>query len=232
MNSLYITAFSMGLFGSLHCIGMCGGITIAFNQAVTKEKTLQLTFIYQFFRIISYSILGAISASLGYLLSDVKLPILTILSGLFMIFLGLYLLNIGGPLLSLEKFGHKIWKKIQPLQRSLLPMRNGVQAMSIGLLWGFLPCGLVYSALVLAITSASPLEGFVTMLCFGLGTLPMLMSIGLASQKILTTIKKPLFIRIAAVIFIAWGAFYIYSALSAQHQHHSEQTSQHHQHHH
>ncbi|NVJ65325.1 MAG: sulfite exporter TauE/SafE family protein [Gammaproteobacteria bacterium] len=236
MLSLYITALAMGFFGSLHCVGMCGGITIAFSQASSSEKRLQLTFIYQTFRIVSYAILGAISAALGHLLTDVKIPILTLLSGIFMLLMGLYLLNFAAPLLSLEKIGHKVWRKIQPFQKSFLPMQSSIQAMVIGLLWGFLPCGLVYSALALAISSAQPLEGFMVMLFFGLGTLPMLLSIGFVSQKLMSVLKSKIFKSVAALIFILMGAFYIYSALTKDHsehqQHMQHQQQQNHSHQH
>ncbi|WP_251358167.1 sulfite exporter TauE/SafE family protein [Kangiella sp. TOML190] len=239
MNSLYWTAFAMGLFGSLHCLGMCGGITVAFNQAIDTNKATNLAFTYQFFRIVSYALLGAISATFGYLFTDLKVPILPLLSGLFMIFLGIYLLNIHGPLQLLEKLGYRIWRKVQPLQKTFLPISKSYQAMAIGLLWGLLPCGLVYGALALAVSSGSPLAGFTTMLCFGLGTLPMMLSVGLVSKKLLSFLQQPWLRNLAAALFIAWGGYFIYSALADPHQHdHShdakqqEQTPKEHHHQH
>ncbi len=210
----------MGFIGSLHCVGMCGGITVAFNQAVHQEKQLQLSFTYQFFRIISYAILGALVAVFGALFTKASFPVLPILSGIFMILLGFYLVSFSAPLLGLEKLGHKLWKRVQPIQRSFLPVQTFSQATIIGLLWGLLPCGLVYSALALAVSSGSAIEGFIVMLCFGVGTLPMLLSVGMASQKLLSFAKKQWVKNIAAMIFILLGIYYIYSALAQDHSHH------------
>ncbi len=233
MFHLYITAFAMGLFGSLHCVGMCGGITIAFNQTTNKNKQLQLGLIYQLFRVISYSILGALSAVLGFAILSVKLPILPILSGVFMILLGLYLINISSPLLALEKIGYKIWNKIRPIQASFLPIDSTPKAIVIGLLWGFLPCGLVYSALALAISSADPVQGFIVMLCFGLGTLPMMYAMGVSSHKVVNYFKSNWIKNSIALFFIIMGAFYIWSAFSqdhSQHRNNSHEMHQKHQH--
>lgn len=227
---LYITAFSMGLFGSLHCLGMCGGISVAFNNATAPEQLVRLSFIHQSFRIISYAILGAISALLGSLLIGVKIPILTILSGVFMLFFGLYLINISTPLLGLEKIGHRLWVKLAPVQKRFIPIKSAKQAMAVGLLWGLLPCGLVYSALALSISSAQPLEGAIVMLFFGLGTLPMMLSVGLSSQKLVAKIRQPWLRNIAAIVFIIWGAYFIYSALANKHAEHAPSQSQHEHH--
>lgn len=226
MLTLYFTALAMGFFGSTHCFGMCGGITVALSSSTSESKKLQYSFIFQIFRVVSYAILGGLFGAFGYLFSQVSLPVLTSLSGIFMILLGLYLLNINTPLLGLEKLGHKLWSKIQPLQKRFLPIGKAYHAIVIGLLWGLLPCGLVYSALALSVSTGNFMAGAICMLFFGLGTLPALLSLSLISSHGMRWIKNKKFTIFSAIIFILIGSYYLYSAVqSFQNGHH------HHMHH-
>ncbi len=230
MISLYITTLAMGFFGSLHCVGMCGGITIAINQAIAPEKQLRLTFLYQLFRIVSYAFLGLLFAFVGSFLQSIQVPILNILSGVFMILLGLYLMHIKAPLIVLEKLGHKAWRLIKPIQQKLLPINSNGQAIGVGLLWGLLPCGLVYSALVVSASSGSAIHGLISMLFFGIGTLPMMISVGLISQNLISKFNNINFRRFIGVLFIIWGLFFIYSAANHQHATTHKEHHSHHQH--
>lgn len=184
-TSLLIAALAMGFFGSPHCLGMCGGIIAAFGISMksltpTKRKTLIAT--YHIGRLFSYMILGVIATIVG---STVIAPFFTdnnlprILLGGALIFSAL--LMLGTPFLSrLEKLGLGLWNKLTPMRQKVLPIDSIPKALAAGLLWGLLPCGLVYGALVMAVsisaTQISLLSGSLFMLFFGLGTLPMLIA--------------------------------------------------------
>jgi sulfite exporter TauE/SafE len=100
-----------------------------------------------------------------------------------LIFLGLYLANLWHGLLLVEKLGSKLWRKIEPMGRKLIPMRHLGHAFLAGIIWGWLPCGLMYSVLIAALATASPQYGMAMMLMFGLGTLPVLLSVGFAGTQ-------------------------------------------------
>ena len=178
---LLLAAFAMGFFGSPHCLGMCGGLVTAFGlsmQEVSPLKKRGLIATYHFGRLISYSILGVIAGIIG---TTVLAPILMgnatprILLGLVLVFIGLSML--GMPFLNkLEKVGMGVWKKLSPLRQKVFPLNTFPRALAAGLLWGFLPCGLVYGALLMAVVGNNVTTGALLMFVFGLGTVPMLVA--------------------------------------------------------
>lgn len=178
---LLLAAFAMGFFGSPHCLGMCGGLVTAFGlsmQEVSPLKKRGLIATYHFGRLISYSILGVIAGIIG---TTVLAPILMgnstprILLGLVLVFIGLSML--GMPFLNkLEKVGMGVWKKLSPLRQKVFPLNTFPRALAAGLLLGFLPCGLVYGALLMAVVGNNVATGALLMFVFGLGTVPMLVA--------------------------------------------------------
>lgn len=184
-TSLFITALAMGFFGSPHCLGMCGGIVAAFGismKHLTPAKRKLLIAAYHFGRLLSYMMLGVLASIIGIkmiapFLTDNAIP--RILLGMALVFSALLIL--GFPFLTrLEKLGLGFWNKLAPVRQKVLPIDSLPKALAAGLLWGLLPCGLVYGALVMAIsvsaTQAHLALGTVFMLFFGLGTLPMLIA--------------------------------------------------------
>ncbi|HJH08436.1 MAG TPA: sulfite exporter TauE/SafE family protein [Psychrobacter pasteurii] len=178
---LLLAAFAMGFFGSPHCLGMCGGLVTAFGlsmQEVSPLKKRGLIATYHFGRLVSYSILGVIAGIVG---TTVLAPLLMgnstprILLGLVLVFIGLSML--GMPFLNkLEKVGMGVWKKLSPLRQKVFPITTFPRALAAGLLWGFLPCGLVYGALLMAVVGNDIATGALLMFVFGLGTVPMLVA--------------------------------------------------------
>lgn len=178
---LLLAAFAMGFFGSPHCLGMCGGLVTAFGlsmQEVSPLKKRGLIATYHFGRLISYSILGVIAGLIG---TTVLAPLLMgnatprIILGLVLVFIGLSML--GMPFLNkLEKVGMGVWKKLSPLRQKVFPLNTFPRALAAGLLWGFLPCGLVYGALLMAVVGNDIGTGALLMFVFGLGTVPMLVA--------------------------------------------------------
>ncbi len=180
-DSLSLLAMlSVGLMGAGHCVGMCGGIVTGLGGAAQRDRTLSLVLGYNLGRITSYALAGALVAVLGrwganYLALG---PVLRILAGVILVLMGLYLADWWKVLVRLEKLGQGIWRHLQPLSRRLLPVTTLPRAMALGAVWGWLPCGLVYTALAYAAASASPGQGALLMAAFGLGTMPAMVAGG------------------------------------------------------
>lgn len=181
----FFAVFLVGLLGGVHCVGMCGGIVSALTVQIPRQKTpWSIHLAYNFGRIGSYVIAGALMGAVGSLglLLDHWLPVqmtLYIAANLMLISLGLYLTGMTQALVFVERAGQGLWRRVQPLTRHFLPVHGVAQALPLGMLWGWLPCGLVYSVLALTLLSGSPVRGALIMLAFGLGTLPNLMLAGL-----------------------------------------------------
>ncbi len=184
------TAFVVGLLGGVHCVGMCGGVVSMLTLGIAPERRgdlaglLPLQFGYNLGRVAGYALAGAISGGIGAVLAQAGLlywgqRALYALAACVMIALGLYLGGWWRGLAVIERAGAGLWRRIEPIGRRLLPIRSWTQAVAVGLVWAWLPCGLVYSVLILALGTGSPVQGALLMLAFGLGTLPNLLGIGL-----------------------------------------------------
>lgn len=184
------TAFVTGLLGSAHCFGMCAGISglFAINASVASLR-LQVprAIAYNLGRVLSYAFLGVLVAVLGKTIvsgiPDIAAPV-RFASGILIILVGLQL-AFGWRILSpLESAGARLWKRIAPAARGLVPVESAAQALGLGLIWGWLPCGLVYSVLLLAATTAEPAAGGLVMIAFGLGTMPAMIATGISASKL------------------------------------------------
>ena len=196
--SLY-AAFLAGLLGGGHCAGMCGGIVTALSLQTDagprRRAGWSMLLTYNLSRVASYALLGVVAGALGnaLLLFDVIAPIgkaLYAFASLMLIALGLYLAGWWFGLRHVEQLGGRFWASMQPRLARLLPIRSTRQAVAAGLLWGLLPCGLVYSALTLALASADPLLGGALMLAFGAGTLPNLLAFGVLASRVKTLLQR------------------------------------------
>ena len=193
MNELWpvLTAsFVTGFLGSAHCFGMCGGISglFAVNASVASLRAqFPKAIAYNLGRILTYAIIGAGVAVLGKsavasipaLMAPIRLA-----SGALIIFVGLQLAFGWRILAPLENAGARLWKRIAPAAKSLVPVNTIPQAFGLGLIWGWLPCGLVYSVLLLAATTAEPAGGGLVMIAFGLGTMPAMVATGVSASKL------------------------------------------------
>ncbi|MGZ8287609.1 MAG: sulfite exporter TauE/SafE family protein [Telluria sp.] len=229
--------FLVGLFGSIHCAGMCGGIVSAFSMAApapvrrpfpvavattggSGAATRVLS--YNAGRIASYMAAGAIAGGLaggaralgglqqaqagGYWLAN-----------LMLVALGLYLMDAWRGLAHVEALGNGLWQRVRPLTARLQPLDGAAKMLGLGLLWGWLPCGMVYSVLVTAMLSGSALSGAAVMLAFGLGTLPMLMAMGLAGAR-LRALMQQRAVRVAAgLLVLGFGVLGLARAAGGMH---------------
>lgn len=220
MLELSLTAaFLVGLLGGGHCVGMCGGIVGAVTMTLPGSKPKwPFLLSYNLGRIGSYTLAGVVAGGIGassFFLEQV-LPIekmLYALASLMLVLLGLYLAGIWRVLTRLEAVGGKLWQHIQPYSRRLLPARTIAQSLLLGTLWGWLPCGLVYSVLVAAIATANPLQGGLLMLAFGLGTLPTLLAMGMAAVRLKSLLQNLWFRRLSGLAIAGFGLAGLFSLL-------------------
>ena len=175
----FFAGFVVGLVGAGHCIAMCGGISSMLTAALPVEggfysRKLLYVFSYNIGRISSYCVIGLLAGLTGSLAAkNIGLPlsVLRIVSGIFLILLGLYIGRWYMGLIRVEKIGQYLWKYLSPVSKKLLPVNSASKALGLGALWGWLPCGLVYSTLTWSIASADPFQGALIMAGFGFGTL-------------------------------------------------------------
>lgn len=196
----YLVAFAMGLATSLHCVGMCGSIigtlTLSLSPEVRNSKRLLIPFVfnYNLGRITSYTLAGALA---GIVESFIPAPmteingyrVLQLMSAGIMAGAGFYIAGWLPRFAYIEKAGVHLWKRIEPYGRKLIPVKDRTQAFLFGMVWGWLPCGLVYTALALALTTGDVSKSALTMLSFGLGTLPAVMGVGIMTS-ILTRLSR------------------------------------------
>ncbi|PKH06319.1 sulfite exporter TauE/SafE family protein [Moritella sp. Urea-trap-13] len=220
MITSLVAAFMIGVLGAGHCIAMCGGISGAIahaNKQTTQPNTLAPLF-YNLGRITSYTLIGAIvgftaQIGLNFGAGYDLLLILRFVSGITLILIGLYIAQLNSAILQLEKVGRLVWQYIQPLARQFLPLKTSYHAFPLGFLWGWLPCGLVYSALTLALSTGSTLNAALTMFAFGLGTFPIMFLVGSLSTKFNSLIQNTKFKRFSGLLLVLFGSHVIYIAL-------------------
>ena len=225
-----LAAFLVGLLGGTHCFGMCGGIVGALSSGLSLElqtsrwRLVAAQLAYNGGRISSYVFAGVLLGLFGQQLGEAGLlqgfPLGRMIGGVVMILFGIYLAGWWQSLLWLEKAGAHLWKYIEPFGRRYIPVRSAAEAFLLGLVWGWLPCGMVYAVLALALTSGSGAEGGLLMLAFGLGTLPALLTIGLAYNTLNRFIRDPRIRMLAGIIVIVMGIFMLLANPSG-HGHHA-----------
>lgn len=214
-------ALLIGLLGAGHCIAMCGGVAAAFSMAIPAEqRRWQWLYLlsYNGGRILSYSIAGALVGGVFAGLAEVSmgkqaLVILRLLAGVMMILLGLYLARWWFVLLHLEKLGNGVWRHLKPLAGHFIPFKSPLAAFPFGMIWGWLPCGLVYSALTWSAVSGGALEGARVMALFGLGTLPTLLALGGLAGQLRHWLNHPRFRQASGILLILYGLFTLYQAI-------------------
>lgn len=225
-----LAAFLVGVLGGTHCFGMCGGIVGVLSSGLSLElqtsrwRLVAAQLAYNSGRISSYVVAGVLLGLFGQQLGEANLlpdfPVGNVIAAVFMILFGIYLAGWWHSLLWLERAGAHLWKYIEPLGRRYIPVRSVGQAFLLGLVWGWLPCGMVYAVLALALTSGSGSAGGTLMLVFGLGTLPALLTMGLAVNTLGRWIREPRVRLLAGVVVMVMGVFMLLANPSG-HGHHA-----------
>jgi sulfite exporter TauE/SafE len=202
-------AFAAGLLGGVHCAGMCGGIAASLS-ASARGPVIPRQLGFNAGRIASYCVAGAAAGILGRAAQSFG-PVVALQVAMFaaanvlMILLGMYVAGWGAAVLRIEGAGRVLWRRVEPAARRIFPIDSAGKAVAAGALWGWVPCGLVYSMLVMALASGGPLEGAGVMAAFGLGTLPTLLVAGVAAQKLNAVRREPWIRRVAGTAIVVLG---------------------------
>lgn len=197
-----LSAALIGLISAGHCLGMCGGLTVALGFHSQGMSTLLA---YNLGRISTYTVLGLlVGAGLSWL-PPAAMPWLRLIAAALLVLIALYYLNIGAWITRIEQLALPLWRRLQPLTRAWLPARRAGQAFRVGLVWGFLPCGLIYTALGYAATQAHAVQSAGMMLAFGLGTLPAMLATGALSQHLNRWMKHRLIRWLIGLILLSFA---------------------------
>ena len=214
----FLSAFFAGFLGSTHCIYMCGSINGALIMSLptqVHQSHIRLWFYllnYNIGRISSYVTAGVLvgfggKQILQTLALDNPQMVTTWIVGLFMVALGIHLGGWWQTIAFLERIGAYLWRKLEPVGRYFLPVKHPFQAVGFGLVWGWLPCGLVYSILAFSLASCSAWQGGLLMLAFGLGTLPTSVALGATAPWLTRLAHRHIIRRAIGIVVIIFGLF-------------------------
>lgn len=216
--SPYVAAFVFGLLGGAHCIGMCGGIMGALTFSVPPElrrphRVLGLLLGFNAGRIVSYMVIGAlvglVGAGLSHALDSIAL-VLRVVAAVMLILMALYIANWWKGLVRIEAVGSHVWGVVAPVAKRFMPVVRARQAFGLGAVWGWMPCGLIYSMLAWSLSIAEPLQGAALMGAFGLGTLPTVLATGVAARRISGWIRNPATRTVAALLIISFATWQLW----------------------
>nr|WP_152958959.1 sulfite exporter TauE/SafE family protein [Pseudomonas sp. MN1F] len=219
MLPLLGSALVLGLLGGGHCLGMCGGLMGALTLAIPPEqrgRRLRLLMAYNLGRILSYACAGLLLGLAGWALASSPAAMaLRVVAALLLIAMGLYLAGWWSGLTRIEALGRGLWRHIQPAASRLMPVSSLPRALLLGALWGWLPCGLVYSTLLWAASQGNAGYSAALMLAFGLGTWPILLATGLAAERVNALLRRRSVRMAGGVLVILFGIW----TLPGPHQH-------------
>jgi len=221
LHPVVVSAIMMGLFGGLHCVAMCGGVVSVLCSAAPRcpsrreDGAAELArapywLAYNAGRIGSYTLLGLLFGSLGTL-STGAFPLdglrffLRALAALCMLSVGLHLMGLPSVMNGVEALGAPLWRRLSPLTKRLLPLRTPSHAFALGAVWGLMPCGLLYGAMALAASTESPTLGALTMAGFGIGTLPVMVTMSALAQATTRWLARAWVRRAAGALVLSFG---------------------------
>ena len=217
---LLSAALLAGLLGSAHCLGMCGGISglFAVNAGVATLRTqVPFALTYNAGRVVSYAVLGSIVGLFGSVIVKASPSVavgIRLASGIIIILVGLKVAFDIRWLNAIERMGASIWSRIAPAAKGLVPVTSLPRALGLGLLWGWLPCGLVYSVLMIAATSAEPVSGAAVMVAFGVGTMPAMIMTGLGAARLAELMRRRSARLGMGLVIVAMGLLTMISPVS------------------
>lgn len=222
LTTLLISAFAMGILGSGHCVSMCGGIASLAGYVTAGTSTVSKSwriFCFNFGRLTSYTLIALLLSTLIHSFEDlIGMHFIgksfEILAGILLCSIGLYLAGWWKGIRIIERQGHRVWQLLMPLAKRFLPIKNPSHAFIVGIFWGWLPCGLLYSALSLSLLATQPWQSTLTMVAFGLGTLPSMLLAGHLSAQLKEWTQNPLVRTSLGIIFITFGAWSTFSTFT------------------
>lgn len=213
--AVLVTAFLAGLLGSGHCFGMCGGIAGslgALSGGTDKRSLVSPAIQFNLGRMIGYAVLGAVAAGIIGAAGEIMEfraygKWFRAATALMVLLIGIRFLVDWRGLDIIEKGGAGIWRRIQPLAARASQRHDWAGRTGLGVLWGFLPCGLVYTVLMTAASTGNVVSGALTMFAFGLGTAPAMFGLTVAAPALSTFLSDKLVRRIVGfslVVLAAW----------------------------
>jgi sulfite exporter TauE/SafE len=236
-SAIVLTAFMAGLLGSGHCFAMCGGIAGSLGTMAAGQGGRPALFMaaqFNFGRMLAYGLAGLLSAGLlgglkGLAGLQILAPGLRLVTAIMVLLIGLRYLFDWRGIDRIERWGSQIWKKISPQAARFASRPGPVNRLMLGMCWGFLPCGLVYTMLLTAASTANAPIGAGVMIAFGLGTMPSMLGLTLATPSLAAILRDRdfrRFIGLSLVLLAAWMCFSIFSmggftgeAAHSMHQH-------------
>lgn len=212
-SSALVSAFLTGLLGASHCLAMCGGIACLLGTRSSKHSTRSAAISALLFntgRVTSYALAGfVVAGSLSQIArvadSTKMLMALHWIAALMMILLGIHLMRFWSVLAPLERAGQLLWRPIQPHASRMLGSQSTWSALPLGMLWGWLPCGLVYSTLTLAAAQTNAAKGALVMACFGAGTFTIMCFAVMFGSKIQAFAKHRALQIISGLLVVSLG---------------------------
>ncbi|MBI2802920.1 MAG: sulfite exporter TauE/SafE family protein [Gammaproteobacteria bacterium] len=220
--SALLVAFGLGLLSTLHCWGMCGALLSVFalhgGVRAGPAPAFRLALAYNLGRIASYTAVGALVGWVAGVAIAVSAPrwghqFLQMLAAGVLIASGLVILNVLPLPMAVRRVGFIWWRHLQPLSRAWLPIDSLGKAFGVGLVWGWLPCGLVYSMLALAATQAAVAPAAAIMLAFGLGTLPGMLLASQLFERFKRHLAQDSARRVGGIALVTLGLAFIALAL-------------------
>lgn len=232
----FLIAFNLGLVSTLHCWGMCGPIISAYSLGL-PQNTGKVSFIllFNFGRIFSYVLAGVLCGLIGAGFAGAiqeyhGQTILSVLAAIILLAIGLHVAGCLPQFKKIEQAGLWLWRYVQPISRRFIPADTLPKACISGLIWGWLPCGLVYSMLLWNLAQADVFQSSLNMFAFGLGTLPGMFAAGLFTERLASTLKHLHLKRLLGILIICFACLSLWIGLTQQHDQHSHHD--HSQHHH
>ncbi|MEO6420143.1 MAG: sulfite exporter TauE/SafE family protein [Polyangiaceae bacterium] len=215
----FLPPLLLGALGATHCATMCGGIVGATGAGTDARVRLKVASQISILlsqnagRIFSYGAAGALAGGFASLAAAASFTgarsWLQVFSGLMMLGIGLFLVGVLPRFATVERIGLPIWRRLEPIGRRFLPLRTSGHAFGFGLVWGWLPCGLVYSALSIAVGTGSAKDGALTMIAFGLGTAPALLAMGTMASAVSRAARRPVVRAGAGLVIAAFGVLHL-----------------------
>lgn len=227
--AIWVTAFLAGLLGSGHCFGMCGGIAGSLGALTgTNNRSIALPALqFNFGRLLGYAMLGALAGGILGAAGEIMAlkPLgrwLRALTALMVLLIGLRFLFGWRGLDLIEKGGAGLWRRIMPLAVRISQRHDWIGRLGLGVCWGFLPCGLVYTVLITAASTGHAAAGAITMIAFGMGTLPAMLGLTLAAPALSVFLGDRFVRRIVGfslVVLAVWMFLILIPGGSATHAH-------------